>query len=100
MTWKTLIGSAAAYVIILFRHGYTFGSGDQSEMLPYAKFLKNNTLYANDFYIQNIAAHVPNERFVFLSRTLRKSLLHCTRWRQFCSSSACIALRVSLLLPK
>ena len=65
MTWKTLIGSAAAYVIILFRHGYTFGSGDQSEMLPYAKFVKNNTLYANDFYIQNIAAHVPNVRFVF-----------------------------------
>ena len=38
MTWKTLIGSTAAYVIILFRHGYTFGSGDQSEMLRLERF--------------------------------------------------------------
>lgn len=65
MTIKTLLGCLAAYVLILFRHGYVFGSGDQSEMLPYAKYLADNSLYPKDFYIQSIAAFVPNERFVF-----------------------------------
>ena len=62
---KILLGCLAAYILILFRHGYVFGSGDQSEMLPYAKYLADNTLYPKDFYIQSIAAFVPNERFVF-----------------------------------
>ena len=62
---KILLGCLAAYILILFRHGYVFGSGDQSEMLPYAKYLSDNTLYSKDFYIQSIAAFVPNERFVF-----------------------------------
>ena len=65
MKLKILLGCLAAYVLILFRHGYVFGSGDQSEMLPYAKYLADNTLYSKDFYIQSIAAFVPNERFVF-----------------------------------
>lgn len=65
MKIKILLGCLAAYVLILFRHGYVFGSGDQSEMLPYAKYLADNTLYTKDFYIQSIAAFVPNERFVF-----------------------------------
>ncbi len=65
MKIKILLGCLAAYILILFRHGYVFGSGDQSEMLPYAKYLADNTLYAKDFYIQSIAAFVPNERFVF-----------------------------------
>ena len=62
---KILLGCLAAYVLILFRHGYVFGSSDQSEMLPYAKYLADNTLYSKDFYIQSIAAFIPNERFVF-----------------------------------
>jgi hypothetical protein len=65
MKIKTILGCLAAYVFILFRHGYVFGSGDQSEMLPYAKYLADNSLYPKDFYTQSIAAFVPNERFVF-----------------------------------
>jgi hypothetical protein len=65
MKLKTLFGCIAAYILLLFRHGYVFGSGDQSEMLPYAKYLTDNTLYTKDFYVQSIAAFVPNERFVF-----------------------------------
>jgi hypothetical protein len=34
-------------------------------MLPYTKFLLDNSLYPHDFYIQSIAASVPNERIVF-----------------------------------
>ncbi len=62
---RIFFGCFAITILLLFRHGYTFGSGDQSEMLPYAKFLINNSLYASDFYIQSIAASVPNERYVF-----------------------------------
>jgi hypothetical protein len=65
MKLKTILGCFAAYLFILFRHGYIFGSGDQSEMLPYAKYLADNSLYSKDFYVQSIAAFVPNERFVF-----------------------------------
>ena len=62
---RIFIGCFAATILLLFRHGYVFGSGDQSEMLPYAKYLADNSLYPSDFYIQSIAASVPNERFVF-----------------------------------
>ncbi len=65
MKLKTLFGAIAAYILLLFRHGYVFGSGDQSEMLPYAKYLADNSLYTKDFYIQSIAAFVPNERLIF-----------------------------------
>jgi hypothetical protein len=65
MKLKTLCGCLAAYILVLFRHGYSFGSGDQSEMLPYSKYLADNSLYAKDFYVKSIAAFVPNERFVF-----------------------------------
>jgi hypothetical protein len=65
MKIKILLGSLATVILTYFRHGYTFGSGDQSEMLPYAKYLNDSSLYTKDFYIQSIAAYVPNERFVF-----------------------------------
>ncbi len=62
---RILLGCFVCTVLLLFRHGYTFGSGDQSEMLPYAKYLTDNTLYASDFYIQSISSVVPNERYIF-----------------------------------
>lgn len=63
--FKFWLPAFATYILILFRFGYTFGDGDQSEMLPYLKYLKNSTLYSSDFYIQSIATYVPNERWVF-----------------------------------
>ncbi len=62
---RIFLGCLVCTVLLLFRHGYTFGSGDQSEMLPYAKYLINNQLYSSDFYIQSIASWVPNERYAF-----------------------------------
>jgi hypothetical protein len=50
---------------MLFRIGYIFGENDLVEDLSYAKYLINNELYKNDFYIQHIANHVPNERYCF-----------------------------------
>jgi hypothetical protein len=64
---RIFLGCLAITILLLFRHGYTFGSGDQSEMLPYAKYLTDKQLYASDFYIQSIAASVPNERYIFSS---------------------------------
>jgi hypothetical protein len=52
-------------VLLLFRIGYIFGENDLVEDLSYAKYLTNNDLYKNDFYIQHIANHVPNERYFF-----------------------------------
>ena len=63
--FRIFIGCLAGTLLLLFRHGYTFGSGDQSEMLPYTKYLIDNHLYPSDFYIQSLAASVPNERYVF-----------------------------------
>lgn len=62
---RIFIGCLTSTLLLLFRHGYTFGSGDQSEILPYAKYLSDNSLYPSDFYIQSIAASVPNERYIF-----------------------------------
>ena len=62
---RIFLGCFVCTILLLFRHGYTFGSGDQSEMLPYAKYLIDNRLYASDFYIQSVASWVPNERYVF-----------------------------------
>jgi hypothetical protein len=62
---RIFIGCFAITILLLFRHGYTFGSGDQSEMLPYSKYLINNQLYPFDGYIQSIASVVPNERYIF-----------------------------------
>jgi hypothetical protein len=50
---------------MLFRIGYIFGENDLVEDLSYAKYLINNDLYKNDFYITHIANHVPNERYCF-----------------------------------
>jgi hypothetical protein len=53
------------YILLILRLGYSFGSNDQSEMLPYSLYLHNQNLYPHDFYIQNTANHLPNERFIF-----------------------------------
>jgi hypothetical protein len=54
------------YVVLLFAHGYIFGHQDQIGVLSYLKYLSDPTLYANDFYIQNITARIPNERWMFV----------------------------------
>jgi MFS family permease len=68
---STLLSATLFYCFFVLFHGYIYGEGDQVEILSYAKYLLNNTLYSNDLYIQSIAQSVPNER-IFLSY-----LLHC-----------------------
>ncbi len=56
----------ALLAIIYARHGYVFGSSDQSETLPYVLWLNNHSLYPSDFYLQSIIQHPFNERRFFV----------------------------------
>ena len=53
------------WALLIARFGYTFGTGDHVELLPYVLFLKNSTLFQHDFFIQSLHASLPNERTVF-----------------------------------
>ena len=53
----------ALYFILLVAHGYQYGSGDQSDFMPYAMHLRNPDLYRGDFYISCLMDHF-NERWL------------------------------------
>lgn len=53
------------WLLLIFFFGYTYGIEDQQEILPYVKYLKDATLYSQDFFIQNLSKTIPNERYVF-----------------------------------
>jgi len=55
----------AIWSLLILRYGYSFGSGDHVELLPYSLFLNDHSLYPNDFFIQSLHASLPNERTVF-----------------------------------
>ncbi len=57
--------SVLGWALLLLRHGYTFGTGDHSEILPYIENLNNPVLYSNDFYVTHIISIVPNVRWFF-----------------------------------
>ncbi len=59
------LGAACVYLVLLAFHGYIFGHNDQIEVLPYALFLEQPSLYPTDFYIQEISRFIPNERYLF-----------------------------------
>lgn len=51
------------YIILILVHGYTFGSNDQIDFMPYARHLQDPGLYPRDFYIQCMTDHF-NERWL------------------------------------
>jgi hypothetical protein len=51
-TTEVLLGAVISYVFILLCNGYTFGSGDQSEVIPFLDFIPNAD-YHLDFFVQN-----------------------------------------------
>ncbi len=55
----------AIWSLLILRYGYSFGSGDHVELLPYSLFLNDPSLYPHDFFIQSLHASLPNERTVF-----------------------------------
>ena len=56
--------------LLILRFGYSYGTGDQVELLPYTLFLHDSGLYAHDFFIQGLNASVPNERTVMANLLL------------------------------
>ncbi len=54
----------ASYLFLLLWNGYTYGHGDLIEVLPYANWMIDHSLYPSDLYIQNTITEVPNERYV------------------------------------
>lgn len=67
--YTPLIWAVLLWSVLILRFGYRFGSGDQVELMPYVKFLQNQTLYSSDFFIKNLNASVPNER-TFIAHAL------------------------------
>lgn len=51
-------------MILAFR-GFQYASGDVVDVMSYAKFLQDHTLFLKDFYVTNINSIIPNERIVF-----------------------------------
>jgi hypothetical protein len=56
--------AALIWVLLIARYGYTYGTNDHIELLPYVLFLKNMSLYPHDLFIQSLHASLPNERTV------------------------------------
>lgn len=54
-------------MLLLFRFGYEYGGGDQGEVLPFALYLNNSSLFQQDIYIESAALVWPNERFFIIS---------------------------------
>lgn len=52
------------WALLILRYGFTFGTNDHIELLPYVMFLKNPSLYPHDLFIQSLHASLPNERTV------------------------------------
>ena len=62
--WEHLLSLLAAYLFLLSWNGYIYGHGDMIELLPYAKWLTDSTLYPKDFFIQHISDQSINERYI------------------------------------
>jgi hypothetical protein len=58
MFWRYL----CFYIGLLCFGGYIFGGSDHIDLLSYVRYLQDPQLYPHDFFVQHLAAHVPNER--------------------------------------
>ena len=61
-----VLQAGVLYVLLSLAHGYVFGHQDLIEITGYLNFIKDPTLYSQDFYIQQITSRVPNERWMFV----------------------------------
>ena len=61
------LSAVILYISVIASHGYIYGHQDMMEIVPYVKFLLDPDLYTQDFYVQQISQHVPNERIGFVT---------------------------------
>jgi hypothetical protein len=70
MKWKNknpefFIYLIITYLLILAFKGFNYASNDVVDVMSYARYLQDNTLFNGDFYVTHIAGTIPNERYVF-----------------------------------
>ena len=63
--WSYWLSLISVYLITLSFRGFLFASNDVVDVMAYSLFLRDDSLFPFDFYIQNISASIPNERIVF-----------------------------------
>lgn len=63
---EILLVSLITWLIALYAFGFTHGTGDQTEIIPYIDYLRSSGLFAGDFYIQSSESLEPNVRTVFV----------------------------------
>ncbi|MBC8047740.1 MAG: hypothetical protein H7Y00_13165 [Fimbriimonadaceae bacterium] len=66
LTIKEIAGLFLFYIVLLVCWGYQFGDGDLIQLDPLVLSMTDDSLYANDFYVQHANEHFPNERSFFL----------------------------------
>lgn len=64
ITFPDIAFAVLLWVLLIIKYGYTYGTNDHIELLPYVLFLKNPLLFPHDLFIQSLNASLPNERTV------------------------------------
>ena len=64
ITLSDLAFAIILWALLIVKYGYTYGTNDHIELLPYVLFLKNPLLFPHDLFIQSLNASLPNERTV------------------------------------
>lgn len=58
------------WLLLIYKLGYFFGTGDHVELLPLVLHKVNPELFQNDFFVQGITSYQPNERSTFTALLL------------------------------
>ncbi len=59
-----LILSLAVYILLYFYHGFIAFKGDTIETVPYALWMADSSLFAQDFHLSHLREIFPNERWL------------------------------------
>jgi hypothetical protein len=82
---KNWLAPFCCLVIVVYYLGYDYGRNDHAQIVGYAKYLADHTLYATDNYIQGMAQHSINERYVFAKLlSFFEGVLPSFCWLGFC----------------
>ncbi len=55
----------STYLLILAFKGFNYASNDVVDVMSYARYLQDSSLFNSDFYVSHIAGTIPNERYIF-----------------------------------
>jgi hypothetical protein len=64
LTLSDIAFAILLWALLILKFGYTYGTNDHVELLPYVLFLHDHSLFAHDLFIKSLHASQPNERTV------------------------------------